>query len=201
MSRIAFAQWNPANLRKLQSRIIGLLNEQIDELLARTGVLPQWIYKATVVGNTCMHHVLLGIDPTCVGLVALFRRSPAPARAIGAGPPPQDQSRGARLLPAHRRRLRRRRRGRRGPGHTPRRERRACGGRRHRHQRRGRHGDAGSPDGLLAPAGPRWRARRSATACGGAVGAIDNLLMEVAEGETGRQSSPCARTSESNGEG
>jgi uncharacterized 2Fe-2S/4Fe-4S cluster protein (DUF4445 family) len=68
MSRIAFAQWNPSNLRKLQSRIIGLLNQQIDELLGRTGVLPQWIYKLTVVGNTCMHHVLLGIDPTYVGL-------------------------------------------------------------------------------------------------------------------------------------
>jgi uncharacterized 2Fe-2S/4Fe-4S cluster protein (DUF4445 family) len=68
MSRIAFAQWNPTNLRKLQSRVIGLLNQQIDELLARTGVLPQWIYKVTVVGNTCMHHVLLGVDPTYVGL-------------------------------------------------------------------------------------------------------------------------------------
>jgi uncharacterized 2Fe-2S/4Fe-4S cluster protein (DUF4445 family) len=68
MSRIAFAQWNPSNLRKLQSRVIGLLNQQIDELLERTGVLPQWVYKLTVVGNTCMHHVLLGIDPTYVGL-------------------------------------------------------------------------------------------------------------------------------------
>jgi uncharacterized 2Fe-2S/4Fe-4S cluster protein (DUF4445 family) len=68
MSRIAFAQWSPSNLRKLQSRIVGLLNQQIDELTARTGVLPQWIYKLTVVGNTCMHHVLLGIDPTYVGL-------------------------------------------------------------------------------------------------------------------------------------
>jgi uncharacterized 2Fe-2S/4Fe-4S cluster protein (DUF4445 family) len=68
MSRIAFAQWNPSNLRKLQSRVIGLLNQQIDELLERTGVLPQWVYKVTVVGNTCMHHVLLGIDPTYVGL-------------------------------------------------------------------------------------------------------------------------------------
>jgi uncharacterized 2Fe-2S/4Fe-4S cluster protein (DUF4445 family) len=68
MSRIAFAQWNPSNLRKLQSRIIGLLNQQIDELLERTGVLLQWVYKLTVVGNTCMHHVLLGIDPTYVGL-------------------------------------------------------------------------------------------------------------------------------------
>ncbi len=68
MSRIAFAQWNPANVRKLQSRIVALLNQQIDELLARSGVLSQWVYKVTVVGNTCMHHMLLGIDPTHVGL-------------------------------------------------------------------------------------------------------------------------------------
>jgi uncharacterized 2Fe-2S/4Fe-4S cluster protein (DUF4445 family) len=86
MSRIAFAQWNPSNLRKLQSRIIGLLNQQIDELLGRTGVLPQWVYKVTVVGNTCMHHVLLGIDPTYVGLspYSAVLRHPLviPARAL-----------------------------------------------------------------------------------------------------------------------
>jgi uncharacterized 2Fe-2S/4Fe-4S cluster protein (DUF4445 family) len=86
MSRIAFAQWNPANLRKLQSRIVGLLNQQIDELLERTGVLPQWVYKLTVVGNTCMHHILLGIDPTYVGLspYSAVTRHPLvlPARAL-----------------------------------------------------------------------------------------------------------------------
>ncbi|HEX2501090.1 MAG TPA: ASKHA domain-containing protein [Methylomirabilota bacterium] len=86
MSRIAFAQWNPSNLRKLQSRVIGLLNQQIDELLERTGVLPHWIYKLTVVGNTCMHHVLLGIDPTYVGLspYAAVLRHPVvlPARTL-----------------------------------------------------------------------------------------------------------------------
>jgi uncharacterized 2Fe-2S/4Fe-4S cluster protein (DUF4445 family) len=86
MSRIAFAQWNPANLRKLQSRILGLLNQQIDELRERSGVLPQWIYKVTVVGNTCMHHVLLGIDPTYVGLAPyapVLRHSVVvPARAL-----------------------------------------------------------------------------------------------------------------------
>jgi uncharacterized 2Fe-2S/4Fe-4S cluster protein (DUF4445 family) len=68
MSRIAFVQWNPANLRKLQTRIVALLNQQVAELLQRSGVLPQWVYKVTVVGNTVMHHVLLGIDPTYVGL-------------------------------------------------------------------------------------------------------------------------------------
>jgi uncharacterized 2Fe-2S/4Fe-4S cluster protein (DUF4445 family) len=86
MSRIAFAQWNPSNLRKLQSRILGLLNQQIDELLERTGVLRQWVYKLTVVGNTCMHHILLGIDPTYVGLspYAAVLRHPLvlPARVL-----------------------------------------------------------------------------------------------------------------------
>jgi uncharacterized 2Fe-2S/4Fe-4S cluster protein (DUF4445 family) len=86
MSRIAFAQESPANLRKLQSRLVGLLNQQIDEVLERSGVLGQWVYKVTVVGNTCMHHVLLGIDPTHLGLApyAPVLRHPVvvPARAL-----------------------------------------------------------------------------------------------------------------------
>jgi uncharacterized 2Fe-2S/4Fe-4S cluster protein (DUF4445 family) len=68
MSRIAFAQFNPANLRKLHTRIVGLLNQHVAEVCRTSGVLPQWIYKAVVVGNTCMHHLLLGIDPSHVGL-------------------------------------------------------------------------------------------------------------------------------------
>jgi len=68
MSRIAFAQFNPVNLRKLHTRIVGLLNQHVAELCRASGVLPKWIYKAVVVGNTCMHHLLLGIDPSHVGL-------------------------------------------------------------------------------------------------------------------------------------
>jgi uncharacterized 2Fe-2S/4Fe-4S cluster protein (DUF4445 family) len=68
MSRIAFAQFNPANLRKLHTRIIGLLNRHIEQVSRESGVLAKWIYKVVVVGNTCMHHVLLGIDPSWVGL-------------------------------------------------------------------------------------------------------------------------------------
>ncbi|HYE92540.1 MAG TPA: ASKHA domain-containing protein, partial [Terriglobales bacterium] len=68
MSRIAFAQFNPANLRKLHTRIIGLLNQHVEHLARESGVLPKWIYKLVVVGNTCMHHLLLGIDPSWVGL-------------------------------------------------------------------------------------------------------------------------------------
>jgi len=68
MSRIAFVQFNPGNLRKLQTRIIGLLNRHIEQLTRESGVLAKWIYKVAVVGNTCMHHLLLGIDPSYVGL-------------------------------------------------------------------------------------------------------------------------------------
>jgi uncharacterized 2Fe-2S/4Fe-4S cluster protein (DUF4445 family) len=68
MSRIAFAQFNPANLKKLQMRIIALLNQHVNEVVRESGVLAKWIYKVVVVGNTCMHHILLGIDPSHVGL-------------------------------------------------------------------------------------------------------------------------------------
>jgi uncharacterized 2Fe-2S/4Fe-4S cluster protein (DUF4445 family) len=68
MSRIAFAQFNPGNLRKLTMRIVGLLNQHVAEVCREAGVPPKWIYKVVIVGNTCMHHLLLGIDPTWVGL-------------------------------------------------------------------------------------------------------------------------------------
>jgi uncharacterized 2Fe-2S/4Fe-4S cluster protein (DUF4445 family) len=68
MSRIAFAQFNSGNLRKLTARIIGLLNQHVAQVCSEAGVPPKWIYKVVVVGNTCMHHLLLGIDPSWVGL-------------------------------------------------------------------------------------------------------------------------------------
>jgi uncharacterized 2Fe-2S/4Fe-4S cluster protein (DUF4445 family) len=68
MSRIAFAQFNPGNLRKLHTRILGLLNQHVEQICRESGVIAKWIYKVVVVGNTCMHHILLGIDPSHVGL-------------------------------------------------------------------------------------------------------------------------------------
>jgi uncharacterized 2Fe-2S/4Fe-4S cluster protein (DUF4445 family) len=67
MSRIAFAQENPSNVRTLHARIIQLLNGQIEEVCARAGIRRDRIYKVVVVGNTAMHHLFLGIDPTHVG--------------------------------------------------------------------------------------------------------------------------------------
>jgi uncharacterized 2Fe-2S/4Fe-4S cluster protein (DUF4445 family) len=86
MSRIAFAQADAANLRKLHTRIIGLLNRHLEEVCRASGVLAKWIYKVVVVGNTCMHHILLGVDPSWVGLApyapVLRHAVTLPARAL-----------------------------------------------------------------------------------------------------------------------
>ncbi len=93
MSRIAFAQFDPGNLRKLQTRIIGLLNQHIEQITRESGVLAKWIYKVVIVGNTCMHHLLLGIDPSYVGLApyAPVVRQPLilPARDLFLKLPPE----------------------------------------------------------------------------------------------------------------
>lgn len=67
MSRIAFAQEKPANVRQLHTRVIQLLNGLTEEACGRAGLPREQIYKVVVVGNTAMHHLFLGIDPTYVG--------------------------------------------------------------------------------------------------------------------------------------
>jgi uncharacterized 2Fe-2S/4Fe-4S cluster protein (DUF4445 family) len=93
MSRIAFAQFDAGNLRKLQTRIVGLLNQHIEQITRESGVLAKWIYKVVIVGNTCMHHLLLGIDPSYVGLApyAPVVRQPLilPARDLFLKLPPE----------------------------------------------------------------------------------------------------------------
>ena len=67
MSRIAFAMKDPKNVSKLRTRVVRFVNEQINEACAQAGITKENIYKAVIVGNTCMHHVFLGIDPSFVG--------------------------------------------------------------------------------------------------------------------------------------
>lgn len=87
MSRIAFATERPSNVKKLHSRIVTFLNDLSKEACEAAGVLPEHVYKAVVVGNTCMHHLLLGIDPSSVGhapyLPIIRRAYSCPAREAG----------------------------------------------------------------------------------------------------------------------
>ena len=68
MSRIAFAQFNAEALKKLQTRVLAAINGFVKEACEKANVAPAHVYKVVIVGNTCMHHIFLGIDPTHVGL-------------------------------------------------------------------------------------------------------------------------------------
>lgn len=68
MSRIAFAQFNAEALKKLQTRVLTAINGFVKEACDKANVAPTHVYKVVIVGNTCMHHIFLGIDPTHVGL-------------------------------------------------------------------------------------------------------------------------------------
>ena len=63
ISRISFCQTEPDGLEKLRSNIIQCLNELISEASAEAGIDPARIAEVTLVGNTVMHHLLLGLDP------------------------------------------------------------------------------------------------------------------------------------------
>ena len=68
MSRIAYAQFDVKKLSTLRGRILAAINEFIEEACRKADVSPSHIYKVVVAGNTCMHHMFLGIDTSYLGL-------------------------------------------------------------------------------------------------------------------------------------
>ncbi len=63
MSRIAFAMNNPRKLELLQRSVVEAINSLVKDILTKTGISSHNIFEATVVGNTVMHHLFLGIQP------------------------------------------------------------------------------------------------------------------------------------------
>ena len=68
MSRIAYAQFDEKKLVALRAKVLNATNGFIKEACAQAGVSRDHVYKIVVVGNTCMHHIFLGVDVTYVGL-------------------------------------------------------------------------------------------------------------------------------------
>jgi uncharacterized 2Fe-2S/4Fe-4S cluster protein (DUF4445 family) len=79
MSRIAYAQFDAKKLAVLRGRILTAINDFISEACETAGISPERIYKVVVVGNTCMHHIFVGIDVSYVGLAPY---APSARRAI-----------------------------------------------------------------------------------------------------------------------
>lgn len=67
VSRISFATTQENGAQALQSVAVDALNRIAQDAAELAGVSVSNIYKATVVGNTCMTHLLLGIDVASLG--------------------------------------------------------------------------------------------------------------------------------------
>ncbi len=66
ISRIHHVIEDPSGLDRLKSLIIGGINSAIEELCSRNTLEPGNLYKATVVGNTTMLHLLCGVNPSSI---------------------------------------------------------------------------------------------------------------------------------------
>ena len=87
VSRISFATTHEHGAEVLQSAAVDALNRIAREAARLAGVKTESIYKATVVGNTCMTHILLGIDVTSLGqspyVPSMCADVTLPARELG----------------------------------------------------------------------------------------------------------------------
>ncbi len=72
MSRISYTITHPEGLEQMNRAILDGLNGIAEEAAALAGIGRTDIVDMTIVGNTCMHHLLLNIDPRNIG------RSPFP---------------------------------------------------------------------------------------------------------------------------
>lgn len=63
ISRIQYTIDEIDGLQKLQEKVIDVANEITEELALRSGISSSNIYQVTVVGNTTMSHLFLGLDP------------------------------------------------------------------------------------------------------------------------------------------
>jgi uncharacterized 2Fe-2S/4Fe-4S cluster protein (DUF4445 family) len=68
MSRIAYAMGGEDRARELQHVISGGLNDLTRELCVQAGRQSTDIVEAVLVGNTCMHHLVLGLPVAQLGL-------------------------------------------------------------------------------------------------------------------------------------
>jgi uncharacterized 2Fe-2S/4Fe-4S cluster protein (DUF4445 family) len=67
ISRITYAMNHPDGLEKLRGAILEGLNGLIGTVIADAGLTPSDLIEVALVGNTAMHHLFLGIDPSPLG--------------------------------------------------------------------------------------------------------------------------------------
>jgi uncharacterized 2Fe-2S/4Fe-4S cluster protein (DUF4445 family) len=68
ISRIKQCMDDKANIAQFQKRIVDALTSHVLSLCKKHNITKNWIYKATIVGNTTMLHLLLALDPSSIAL-------------------------------------------------------------------------------------------------------------------------------------
>ena len=68
ITRLTFIKNNKENLNILNSAVVNDLNEIQNIICLKANVDPSQVYEVSIVGNSVMHHIVLGLDPTNIGL-------------------------------------------------------------------------------------------------------------------------------------
>lgn len=63
ISRTTYSNQNKDGLKTMQSAVLQEIDKIIGVVIDKSGVSRQDIYSITIVGNTCMHHIFLGLNP------------------------------------------------------------------------------------------------------------------------------------------
>jgi uncharacterized 2Fe-2S/4Fe-4S cluster protein (DUF4445 family) len=87
MSRVSYAMLHADGLHKLQMAVISALNKLAGLAAHAAGLRSRDIHELVLVGNTVMHHIMLGLDPTPLGAAPFTLATHAPldikARDLG----------------------------------------------------------------------------------------------------------------------
>lgn len=67
MSRVSYGMSEPQGVERMHRAIVRAINELAEKATRRLDLTPAVILDAVLVGNTVMHHLVLGIDPVELG--------------------------------------------------------------------------------------------------------------------------------------
>lgn len=67
MSRITHCAEHPEGLAQLQRLIVEAVVEIVQKTTSQAGIPLDHLFEVSIVGNTCMHHLFLGLDPVSLG--------------------------------------------------------------------------------------------------------------------------------------
>jgi len=83
IARIEYASRGAEGLRTLQKLVVSALNEVTGEACRRAGIKPSHVYEASIVGNTTMNHLVLGLPVAAIAL-APFVPASSSAHSVAA---------------------------------------------------------------------------------------------------------------------